>query len=128
MLCYTYLHSPSDKSLGKVYWASLMRCRSIKLYQSFLITLLIWRFFHSLRITLYVSGCLVGWISRNFNCSHSSTIQLFTFWRSHSRNGVDSCIKYSFSIWNFGCSNWWTKDGVSVSKTNQRLSLSRRPM
>ena len=125
---YTFFHSPSDKSWGKVYWASFIRCKSIRLYQSFLITLLMWRFFHSLRTTLYVRGCLVGWISRNLSCSHSSIIQLFTFWRSHSRKGVESWIKYSFSIWNFGCSNWWTNDGVSVSKTNPRLSLSRRPM
>ncbi len=125
---YMYFRSPSGKSLGKVYWASLMRWRSIRLYQSFLITLLIWRFFHSLRITLYISGCLVGWISRNLSCSHSSIIQLFALCLSSILKGVESWMRYSFCIWNFGCSNWWTRDGVSVSKTNPRLSLSRRPM
>ena len=125
---YKHFHSPSGKSLGKVYWASLMRCKSIRLYQSFLITLLMWRFFHSFKITLYVSSSFVGWISRNFSCSHSSMIQLFTFCLSSFLNGEESWMRYSFSIWNLGCSNWWTNDGVSVSKTNPRLSLSKRPM
>ena len=127
-ISYTYFHSPSGKSFGNIYWASLMRCKSIRLYQSFLMTLLIWRFFHSLRITLYVNKSLVGWISRNLSCSHSSIIQLFTFCLSSFLKGLESWIRYSFSIWNFGCSNWWTNAGVSVSKTNPRLSLSRRPM
>ena len=120
------LRSPSGKSLGNSYWASFMRCKSIKLYHKCLITLLIWRFFHSLRVTLYVSAFFVGCISLIFNWSHSSIIQLFALCLSSSVNCEVSLIIYSFSIWNLGCSNWCTSAGVSVSKTSQRLSLSRR--